>query len=177
MWLQLVLFKKGIHTCRRSNRNHLQPTEFDLEPAGSEHIQISYLNTSGNHLVSCSRGLKQGPFGTQPFLLSPPPPGLLFLQLWSPGRRLYSYRVCCPFCLQRKENKLLTLALSAVDHSACQWARIVQNQIQIWSGNKVNPLYDPATICESVLIIGLFCVLHYELIQPRALMIHANTEI
>lgn len=73
-----------------------------------------------------------------------------------------------------KEKNLLTFILFTDDQSVCQWARIIHNQIQIWGENKVNPLCDPATIC--ALVIGLFCRLHHELIQPEVLMIHINTE-
>lgn len=80
------------------------------------------------------------------------------------------------FFLPKGKKKLLTMVLSTDDQSVCQWARIIRSQIQSWSGNKVNPLYDPATICVPVLIIGLFCPLHHELIQPGVFMIHINTE-
>ena len=76
------------------------------------------------------------------------------------------------FLPEREKRKLLTLVLSADDQSVCQWARIMHNQIQSWGGNKVNPLYDPATICVPVPVIGLFCALHHGLIQPGVLMIH-----
>ena len=83
---------------------------------------------------------------------------------------------CDVLFFPKKGKKLLTTILSTDDQSVCQWARIIHNQIQSWRGNKVNPLYDSATICVSVLVIGLLCALHHELIQPGVLMIHINTE-
>lgn len=79
------------------------------------------------------------------------------------------------FFSPNRRKKLLTFILSTDDQSVCQWARIMHNQIQSCRGNKVNPLYDPASIWVPVLVIGLLCVLHRELIQP-GLLLHINTD-
>lgn len=45
-----------------------------------------------------------------------------------------------------------------------------------WAGNKVNPLYDPATICVPALVIGLLYALHHDLIQHGDLMVYINID-
>lgn len=88
---------------------------------------------------------------------------------------------CCSFfqtyfCFRKKKRNCWHFFLSTDEQSVCQWARIIHNQIQSWRGNKVNPLHDPATICVSVLVIGLLCALHHKLFQPGLPLIYINTE-
>lgn len=104
----------------------------------------------------------------------------LFLLLLFPGGtwRSHSTLACCSFLLffppRKKKKKLLTFVLSTDDQSVCQRARIIHNQIQSWRGNKVNPLHDPATICVSVLVIGLLYASHYELLRPGISLTRMN---
>lgn len=45
-----------------------------------------------------------------------------------------------------------------------------------WVENKVNPLYDPATICDPGLVIGLLYALHPDLIPSRDSVVYINSD-